>query len=313
VLAGNAEAAVDAGAALRAGDVPHEVTPNVVPRIGVLEPQPARAAIREAFLRHVIGGKHLSASGEFARMVTGPTPDVVLTGVEVLASVAGDVAVVDVGGATTDVHSVVEVDPEDAGLARQVVAPTSVTRTVEGDLGMRWSAVPTVQQGAEAGLVGADEEPQLRVAAEARRDDPGLVPADDRGRRCDLRLAELAGLVALRRHAGRQRVVLGADGRVVERTGTDLREVNLLVGSGGVLRHASPEAAERVLAAATGTDLPGGWLLPRAPRLVVDRAYVLVAAGLLAADHPDVARALLTRHLGEPDGHPSAGEGRMRA
>jgi hypothetical protein len=80
-----------------------------------------------------------------------------------------------------------------------------------------------------------------------------------------------------------------------------------------VLRHAPPEAAERLLAASTGVDLPGGWLLPRNPRLVVDRAYVLVAAGLLAADHADVAAALLTRHLGEADGRTSPGEGRMRA
>ena len=58
-------------------------------------------------------------------MVRGATPDVVLTGVEVLAARAsGDVVVVDVGGATTDVHSVVELDPEDAGLSREVVATT---------------------------------------------------------------------------------------------------------------------------------------------------------------------------------------------
>ena len=34
---------------------------NVLPRIGVLDPQPARAAIRDVFIRHVIGGKGLSA------------------------------------------------------------------------------------------------------------------------------------------------------------------------------------------------------------------------------------------------------------
>ena len=60
--------------------------------------------------------------------------------------------VVDVGGATTDVHSVVELDPEEANLSREVVATTPVTRTVEGDLGMRWSATSTV---AAAGLPGS--------------------------------------------------------------------------------------------------------------------------------------------------------------
>src|SRR4051794_33043936 len=104
------------------------------------------------FLEHVIGGKHLSRRADFRQMVQGATPDIVLTAVELLASGldesrpgAGDVVVVDVGGATTDVHSVVEVDAEEAQLSREVVATTPLTRTVEGDLGMRWSAVSTVE------------------------------------------------------------------------------------------------------------------------------------------------------------------------
>src|SRR5947208_3113183 len=90
---------------------PIVVAPNIVPRIGALAPEGARTAIRELFLSHVIGGKHLSSRDDFLAMVQGATPDVVLTGVELLADVAGDTVVVDVGGATTDVHSVVELDP----------------------------------------------------------------------------------------------------------------------------------------------------------------------------------------------------------
>lgn len=162
VAAGNTDAAEAVTTVLGRADVVHEMSTNVVPRIGVLAPESARGAIRAVFLRHVIGGRHLSASAEFVQMLTGPTPDVVLTGAEVLAGLAGDVAVVDVGGATTDVHSVVEVDPEDAVLSRQVVAPTQLTRTVEGDLGMRWSAPSTVDAGTE-----------LTAAAQLRAADPG--------------------------------------------------------------------------------------------------------------------------------------------
>lgn len=316
VVAGSADGADQAAAVLATAAVPYEVAPNVLPRIGVLAPEGARAAIRTAFLRHVIGGKALSASADFAAMVAGPTPDVVRTGVELLAADLGDVVVVDVGGATTDVHSVVEPDPEqdldEGGLSRRVVPPTRTTRTVEGDLGMRWSAEPTVKQGVDAGLVTPDEVDALRAVAASRRADPGLVPADAAGRTADLRLAELAVAVALRRHAGRQRVVLGPDGRVVERTGTDLREVGLLVGSGGVLRHADAEGVERLLTFCTGAELPGGWQLPRAPRVLVDRTYVLVAAGLLADDHPDVAAGLLRGHLLEPVGRAGRDTGRMR-
>jgi uncharacterized protein (TIGR01319 family) len=281
VVAGNVDARDEVDAIL--GDVPHALADNVVPRIGALAPQSARNAIREVFLSHVIGGKHLSQRGDFTTMVRGATPDVVLTGVELLATAAGEVVVVDVGGATTDVHSVVELDPEDAELARDVVAPTPVTRTVEGDLGMRWSAVSTVE---EAGL------PELAEAARQRRKDPGFLPRT--GQECDEdeTIARAAVALALRRHAGRSRVVVSPEGRVVERSGVDLREVHLMVGSGGVLRHGREGVAGRVLGPSVGRDLD--WQLPERAQVVVDTDYVLAAAGLLAAQHPDAAYRLVT-------------------
>jgi uncharacterized protein (TIGR01319 family) len=293
VVAGNVDAREEVGAIL--GDVPHVLADNVVPKIGVLAPESARAAIREMFLTHVIGGKHLSERADFTAMVRGATPDVVLTGVELLARGlddarpgVGDVVVVDVGGATTDVHSVVEVDPEEATLSREVVATTPVTRTVEGDLGMRWSAVTTVE------AAGLDD---LATAAATRHDDPGFLPATDTDRDDDEAIARAAIGHALRRHAGRSRVVVSPEGRVVERTGKDLREVDLLVGSGGVLRHGRPGVADRVLAGSTGPGIEGGWQLPEHARVVVDTDYVLAAAGLLAAPHPEAAYRLVLRLL----------------
>jgi uncharacterized protein (TIGR01319 family) len=293
VVAGNVEARAEVGSIL--DGVPHLLADNVVPRIGVLAPASARAAIREVFLSHVIGGKHLSrracqGNNTFTAMVRGATPDVVLTGVELLATAVGEVVVVDVGGATTDVHSVVEVDPEqgavNGGLARDVVAPTPVTRTVEGDLGMRWSAVSTVD---EAGL------PDLAEAAGRRRADPGFLPATEQEQDEDEAIARAAVALALRRHAGRSKVVVSPEGRVVERTGVDLREVGLVVGSGGVLRHGRAGVADRVLLPSVGSD--GDWQLPERARVVVDADYVLAAAGLLAAEHPDAARRLVTSLL----------------
>jgi uncharacterized protein (TIGR01319 family) len=296
VVAGNAEARDEVGKALHA--IRHVIADNVVPRIGVLAPESARVAVREVFLSHVIGGKHLSARADFTAMVRGATPDVVLTGVELLARGldearpgAGDVVVVDVGGATTDVHSVVEIDPEDGsvdaeGLAREVVAGSPVTRTVEGDLGMRWSAVSTAEA---AGLE------ELVDAAGVRRSDPGFLPDTAAEQEEDEAIARAAVGLALRRHAGRSRVVVSPEGRVVERTGTDLRRVGLVIGSGGVLRHGRHGVAERVLGASVGPGRPDageGWQLPEHARLVVDHDYVLAAAGLLAAEHPDAGYRL---------------------
>ena len=255
VVAGNVEARDEVSRIL--GDVPHVLADNVVPADrragagvgagrdpgGVPDPRDRRQAPEQRT--------------DFTAMVRGATPDVVLTGVELLARGldeqhpgAGDVVVVDVGGATTDVHSVTEVDPEegavdDSGLAREVVAPTPVTRTVEADLGMRWSAVSTVE---------VTDHPELLAAARTRHDDPGFLPATEAERAEDEAIARAATDLAVRRHAGRSRVVVSPEGRVVERTGTDLREVGLVVGSGGVLRHGRPGVADRVLGGCVGTD-----------------------------------------------------------
>jgi len=211
--------------------------------------------------------------------------------------------VVDIGGATTDVHSVVRVDPEDAGLSREVVASTPVTRTVEGDLGMRWSALTTWEAGLEAGLLGED----LHLAAVRRTAEPVFLPGTDPERLQDEQIAATAATLALRRHVGRSRVVVDPDpstgsGRAprVVRSGKDLREVDLLVGSGGVLRHASPSGVSRILGVLTGVS-SDGWQQPEHPRIVVDRDYVLAAIGLMAEGRP-AAAAALARSLSACDG-----------
>lgn len=261
VVAGNADARDEVTALLTGRGLPVAATGNVLPRIGVLDPGPARAAIRDVFLRHVIGGKRLSRGTRFARLVAAATPDAVLTGVGLYADqLPGDLLVVDVGGATTDVYSALVPD-ETAGTA--VAGTLWRARTVEGDLGVRWNV---------DGIV---------AAAAAERIAPNI--SDIRGLG-PLGLAALACTVAVRRHA---------------RAGRDLRNVVSVVASGGVFRHAEPRAAAAALTP-TLHDHPGGWALPRAPHVAVDRDYVLAPAGLLAADHPDAAAELLRRHLHGP-------------
>ena len=254
VVAGNADVREPAAGMLTGRGVPVTVTGNVLPRIGVLDPGPARAAIREVFLRHVIGGKRLSRGPRFRGLVRAATPDAVLAGVELLADRTGaGVLVVDVGGATTDVYSALLPDAEaETGPRRDVAGTLWRSRTVEGDLGVAVS-VP--------GTLAAAAAEKLPVPAEP-------TPA---------RLAALAATVALRRHAR---------GRTA---GRDLRDVRLVVGSGGVLRHGGGDA---VLDAVLG-DTAGGWAPPARPRRMIDSRYVLAAAGLLSHEHPDAAAALL--------------------
>ncbi len=321
VVAGNSAAQADCVARLRAGGRSVITADNVLPEIGVIAPDSARAAMREAFLTHVIGGKGLSRDPAFPSLVRMATPDAVLGGVEVLSQVAdSDVLVIDIGGATTDVYSSVSpassvgpghgtaaspasaaapAVPRSHPLRRRVTRVESGTpdpgradvagmlrhaRTVEADLGMRWNA--------DSVVTAADRErlpvpPGLREYAVGLPHRPDHLPTDATEAAYDLDIARLAAVVAVRRHARPP-----APGR----PGRDLSTVGVVLGSGGVLRHRSPQEAVSVMAAAAD-DQAGGWRVPRSPRLGIDTAYLLVVVGLLADTHPDaarrVARALL--------------------
>ncbi|MGX7673162.1 glutamate mutase L [Plantactinospora sp. DSM 117369] len=289
VVAGNAVAAPAVREALAGRGVPVTVTDNVLPSIGVLAAGPARAAIREVFLRHVIGGKRLSRGGRFARLVRAATPDAVLTGVESLADrLGGDLLVVDVGGATTDVYSVLVPDERAAGPGRPAAGTLWRARTVEGDLGMRWSAPGVVRAAVAERLLSPGEEGPLAAVAATLAAEPSRLVATAGERAAERRIAALAAVVAVRRHA--------RGGGVAGQPGRDLRDVRLLVGSGGVFRHAGPVVAAGLLDGVS-TDYAGGWPLPRSARTVVDVTYVLAAAGLLAQPHPVAAAGLLHRHL----------------
>lgn len=280
VVAGNAEVADEVSAELSRTGRRHVVTGNVLPRIGVIAPHAARAAIREAFLEHVIGGKGLSRGRGFADLVRAATPDAVLRGVELLADVRGeDVVVIDIGGATTDVYSVLRPQGEDASIERDVAGTLWQERTVEADLGMRWNAL---------GIVDAAEREHLPLSG-TTISYAGQV-ASATGHRAstpaewssETELATVAALVAARRH-GRPRVV-GDRPR-------PLADVGLVLGSGGVFRHGPADLVSGVLSA-VGSDHAGGWTVPAAAAHGVDTAYVLFACGLLAAEHPGAARAL---------------------
>lgn len=283
VVAGNAEARAEVLGVLSAAGVPATGVANVLPRLGVLAAGPARAAIREVFLRQVIGGKGLSRGRRFASLVRAPTPDAVLAAVRLLSeSGVGDVLVVDVGGATTDVYSAVAAD---AAGPRPVVARLWRERTVEGDLGVRAGAPGVVDAGLAERLLSRGEA--VGLAGEAAVRATAGLPGGGAAAVVDLRLAGVAALVGVRRHA---RAEPGGAG------GRDLGDVRLLVGSGGVLRHAPPVRGLPVLSAVLA-DHGGGWVVPRAAVPVVDVDYVLAAAGLLAEAEPGVAVALLRAHL----------------
>lgn len=281
VLAGNRDVRDAAAAVFAERAKPVVTADNVLPDIGVIDPGPARAAIRAVFLRHVIGGKKLSRGPAFGQLVRAVTPDAVLDGVALLGGLARDadpgsrgVVVVDVGGATTDVYSALS--PEPSGAA---VTPLADRRTVEGDLGMRVSAEALVAAAAAERLDnGGLAEPARRRGAVV-----ALLPVTEADAEIEARLAALAVTIALRRHVRAEQAYAPGS--------RSARGVSLVVLSGGVFRHLDQAHRHRVIDALR-VDRGGARAVLDRARVVVDDHAVLAPAGLLASRHPGPARRL---------------------
>ena len=293
VVAGNVDVRAELAASLESTGRRFVLTDNVLPQIGVINPTGARAAIRQVFLRHVIGGKGLSKGPEFAAMVRAATPDAMLRGVETLAAATdGDVLVFDIGGATTDVYTVISPEGEDAVLRKDVVPQLWHARTVEGDLGLRWNAGGAAEAATVEHLLSGSDLARLRAWAARVEANPAYLPQGAGEIELDLTLARVAALTALRRHARPSRP--GDPARPLTRLAH-------VIGSGGVLRH-SPQASQDSVLRAVTSDVAGGWKVPTNARTAVDSAYLLFAAGLLAdaeGHGPEVAARVARRVLAQ--------------
>jgi uncharacterized protein (TIGR01319 family) len=296
VVACNAQIAGRVGAILARHGARVDVVANVMPRIGALEVEPARAAISDAFVRHVIQGKGLSAEDEFTREVVMPTPEAVLRATRLLAQELGDIVVVDVGGATTDVHSASERGGPPPGVTGPLLPVLPVLRSVQGDLGVRSNA-PCVLESDREWLLGtlAIDGGAAEAAAAMRAREPGFVAAEELESSIDRALAVACVHQALRRHCGRVTITSAPNQPArIATDGPDLRGAPLLLGTGGMLVHAA--RGEDILSEAL-ERLDDRSLAPREPGISIDRDYLLAAAGLLAGIDPAAAAALMRASL----------------
>ena len=304
IYAGNRAAADDARRLLVAKQA--LVTENVMPEFGQLNIEPARSAIRGVFIERIVHAKGIDRAAAEFDAVLMPTPAAVMEGARLLAdgcgSAAGlgDLVVVDPGGATTDVHSVATGAPSTPGVVQRGLPEPRMKRTVEGDLGMRHNAAAIVEAAGSAAIAADAGISEVRLAGmiEGLARNVESLPASAEDSRLDRALARASLRIAMRRHCGRIEVVYTATGPVTAQDGKDLTAVGTLIGTGGVLAH-SADAAGLLATALYDVSEPNS-LRPRAPRVLVDRSYVLYACGLLGQVEPEAALELALGHLHSP-------------
>ena len=267
------------------------ITENVYPKLDQLNIEPVRELIHQAFEEHITeapGMKHLR------EMVNGtimPTPGAVMECAKMLYKEIGDVAVVDVGGATTDVHCVSDGSEEIALI--QTSPEPQAKRTVEGDLGVYVNARTLAQ------MVGIEKlKKETGVEVEEVLEDYQPIPVTKEQLILTSSLTWYAASMALKRHAGRFYYVYGASGRRAYAEGKDMTKVRWLVATGGALTRL-PGRGE-ILERLTNINESGEMLYPKPYQMKVleDRHYIMAALGVLCRDYPEDAAILIKSDFG---------------
>ncbi len=302
IIAGNRTAAASCKALLEGCQV--HVCPNVMPAFGKLNIGPTQQTIRQIFLDRIVQAKGLSHVTELISGILMPTPAAVLQAVTLLAQGCpgepgiGELIAVDVGGATTDVYSVADGMPQGANTVYKGLPEPFAKRTVEGDIGMRYSA---------RGIADAAGIPRLSAlsglpaeAVEALLDritaSPELIPQQDPAlKQLDQALASMAVWEAVGRHCGTMEETYTLLGKTYVQSGKDLTGVRQLVVTGGSLIHT--ENTPAIAAYALYNPAQPGSLRPKAARVLVDRSYILSAMGLLAGQNPRAALQIMKKEL----------------
>ena len=307
VIAGNRSAARECERILSGCDV--YVCPNVMPKFGVLKIEETQKQIREIFLNRIVQAKGLSKASELLSDIMMPTPSAVLQAMNLLAQGCegepgiGELVAVDVGGATTDVYSIADGMPEHMSTVYKGLPEPYAKRTVEGDIGMRYSIQGIVDAAGIhqiSRLSGLSLERAQELVDDLKNHTDKVPNGDLELEALDFALASCAVKEAVARHSGTIEETYTMMGQVFVQEGKNLTKVRQIVVTGGSLIHT--KRTEQIAAHALYSPQDPASLRPKEADVWVDRTYILAAMGLLSSYYPQVALRIMKKEL-EYHGH----------
>jgi uncharacterized protein (TIGR01319 family) len=293
IYAGNREAADEVRAILdRFAQI--SIVPNVRPTLEEENLGPAREAIHEFFLSHVMS--HSPGYGELLRWTPVPimpTPAAVGLMVERYAARYGrNVLCVDIGGATTDVFSVF----------RDRTGKPIFNRTVSANLGMSYSVANVLVEAGVEAIRRWLTEPLGACEVRDRLRNKMIRPTSIPQTIEDLRLEQAVCREALRLSLDHHRsLAVGLSGSQRRRGIADIFEqessryelvdmmaLDVVIGSGGVLSHA-PDRMSAALMMLDGFGLCG------VTQVTVDSIFMVPHLGVLSTVHPEAAEEIFLK------------------
>ncbi len=263
---------------------------NVYPKIDTLNVEPTRKVIQDVFEEHITHAPGMSRVRELVSGPIIPTPGAVMEASKILKEDIGDLITIDVGGATTDIHSVTAGTDE---INRILLDPEpEAKRTVEGDLGVYVNMENIV------GMIGKEklgEKLDLTVdKLEELMLEYKAIPKTKKELEFVEKLTCTAVKVSADRHAGGFKTYFGGTTRTLA-VGKDLTGVKWIVGTGGALTRLP---ARREILRKIALSNKGDKLLPTSEAAIaIDNDYIMASLGVLSKVNKEAALILLKRSL----------------
>lgn len=267
------------------------IVENVYPKIDQLNIEPTRKVIQQVFEKHIIHAPGMQKVRELVNGPIMPTPGAVMEAAKLLYNEIGDLMVLDVGGATTDVHSVTEGSEE---INRILINPEPFAkRTVEGDLGVYVSMQNVVN------IVGKEKlADKLNIALDKLEDiieNHSPIPKSEMDIRFTEVLTYYAVINAVKRHAGSLRYIYGPGGKKTIAEGKDLTGVKYIIGTGGALTRLPNRVS---IMEQIPLNNKGNELLPtKEAKVLIDNYYIMASLGVMSKKYPEAALKLLKESL----------------
>lgn len=261
----------------------HYIVENVYPTIDELNIAPLRKQIQSVFENNIIYNKGFDKIKNIINGTILPTPGAVFYAAELLYELIGDLLVIDVGGATTDIHSVCKEAPEHREL---LVSPEPIAkRTVDGDLG-----------------VYINREYVLKYFDNFNYDNSYIdfqspFASADGEKKKIITLALKATEIALARHAGfLKETYNGYGGKTI--SGKDLTKVKSIVLTGGALTQITDVSSEIYLLIKQLAQKTPDLLLPQnIEKIYIDKYYIMALCGYLSINNKEIAKSMLKKYI----------------
>lgn len=285
------------------GKIEFYVTENVMPNLNNINVLPARETIRSIFMKRIIHARGMKNVEKFVSGILMPTPAAVLKAAEALSlgtkdeEGIGDLVVIDIGGATTDIHSIGEGAPSNPGVFLRGLEEPIAKRTVEGDLGMRYSAISVYEASGNRMMRKYlnTEDYDLEYEFRKRFENTAFLPETEKDIHFDEAMAKVCADISMKRHVGVIKAIYSPLGTVYTQIGKDLIKLPHIIGTGGVLVN-SENPVDILKATTFNPDEPDS-LKPKNPEFMIDKEYVLSSIGLLTMVDRNMAVRMLKKYI----------------